>query len=341
MGTYHAFGARHRKRRMVLVLTIGVALLAVSGVGAAWAYERSVNNRVARTDAFAGLPSDRPSPAVSGAENILLLGSDSRDPSTTVASRTDTIILFHLDADHRHAYGISIPRDTWVHVPASANGEGGGMAKINAAYGRGGTPLVVTTIEQFTGVRIDHVALVDFAGFRQVVDALGGVDMNIDKTITSIFKPHRIFRKGMRHLNGAEALDYVRQRYQFADGDFTRERHQQEFLKALLNKAVSTGTVTNPARLNAFLDAITKTVTVDRDFNLVGTAFALRNLRSGDITFLTSPSAGTGWESGQSVVRADTATARSLYRAVGSDTVAQWLAGRAAGSGASATPTRS
>ena len=95
------------------------------------------------------------------------------------------------------------------------------MAKINAAYAWGGTPLMVQTVETFTGVHLDHVLLIDFAGFAQVVNALGGVDLKIEKTITSIHPPHRTFRKGTQHLSGAEALDYVRQRYQFADGDFS------------------------------------------------------------------------------------------------------------------------
>ena len=89
------------------------------------------------------------------------------------------------------------------------------------------------TVEQYTGVRIDHLALIDFAGFVKVTDALGGVDMNIEQTITSIHPPYRTFHAGMNHLNGAEALDYVRQRKQFADGDFARMRHQHEFLKAI------------------------------------------------------------------------------------------------------------
>ena len=222
---------RRRKRLLIGALAL-LLVLTGAGITGAWAYGRSLNGNLARTDAFAGLPaSARPTQAVTGAMNILLLGSDSRDPDNTTDSRTDTIMVLHLDADHQHAYVISIPRDTWVYVPASADHQHGDtMAKINSAYAWGGTPLTVQTVETFTGVHIDHVALVDFAGFEQVTDALGGVDMNIEKTITSIHAPYRTFTKGTQHLTGAEALDYVRQRYQFADGDFSRERHQREFL---------------------------------------------------------------------------------------------------------------
>jgi LCP family protein required for cell wall assembly len=310
------------------VLVVLLVVVAGGAVAAGWAYERQLNGNLKRTNAFAGIDSStRPAEVVKGAMNVLLLGSDSRNPDTTADSRTDTIMLLHLDADHKHAYVISIPRDTWVYVPASPDGENGDtMAKINAAYAWGGVPLTVETVEKFTGVRIDHVVLIDFSGFQDVVNAMGGVDMYVDQTITSIFSPHRVFTKGTHHFTGAEALDYVRQRYQFADGDFTREKHQQEFLKAMLDKASSTGTLSNPATLNALLQSVTKSLTVDNGFDLVNTVLQLRDLRSSDLTFLTSPNVGTAWEGDQSVVKSDTAKAKALYDAVSKDTVAQYLA---------------
>ena len=121
-----------------------------------------------------------------------------------------------------------------MHVPESPDGQNGDTkAKINAAYAWGGLPLMVQTVEEYTGVRMDHVALIDFAGFKEVTDALGGVDMNVEQTITSIHTPYRTFKTGRTTSTATEALDYVRQRNQFADGDFARMRHQQQFLKAL------------------------------------------------------------------------------------------------------------
>jgi LCP family protein required for cell wall assembly len=323
---------------VVIGAAVAVVLVAVGGVAAAWMYGRSVNAGLTRTNAFSavpnglsngspsGLPSPRPIMTVANAMNILVLGSDSRNPDNTAGTRSDTMMLLHLDANHRHAYVISIPRDTWVYVPASSDGRNGNtMAKINAAYTWGGTPLAVQTVEAFTGVHVDHVVLIDFAGFQQVVDALGGVDMTVDQTITSIFAPHRTFAQGQRHFTGAEALDYVRQRYQFADGDFTRERHQQQFLKALLDKATTMGTLSDVGKLNGFLRAVTKSITVDENFDLVDVAMQVRHLRSADITSLSSPSAGTGWEGDQSVVHADPVRTQALYGAVRTDTVAQWL----------------
>jgi LCP family protein required for cell wall assembly len=256
-----------------------------------------------------------------GALNMLLLGSDSRDPDEKAAagSRTDTIILMHIQADHKHAYLISIPRDMYLPIPDH------GSDKINAAFAFGGLPLVIRTVEGFTKVHIDHLALIDFAGFQEVTDALGGVDMYVDQTIQSIHPPGRIFTKGNHHFNGAEALDYVRQRYQFADGDITREKHQQMFLKAVMDKAASNGTLTNPGKLNAFLRAITKAIVVDKDLSLPDMALQFHGLHSSDMTFLTSPYSGFDDIDGQSVVVADKERAAALYSAVAHDQVASYL----------------
>src|SRR5439155_8391841 len=150
---------------------------------------------------------------------------DSRDPDNKEKPgvwRSDTLILLHVPKSHDHAYLISVPRDLYVTIPKGPGNENGPTKeKINAAFFFGGLPLTVQTVENFTGVRIDHVVLMDFFGFQAVTDALGGVDMTIDpdangKDVKSIHQPFRVFKQGQQHLNGAEALDYVRQRYQFA-----------------------------------------------------------------------------------------------------------------------------
>jgi LCP family protein required for cell wall assembly len=212
-------------------------------------------------------------------------------------------------------------------VPQSKTSQyGNTMAKLNAAYAWGGLPLMVETIEQYTGVRMDHVVLIDFAGFKEVVNALGGVDMRVEKTITSIHKPYRTFRKGMRHFDGNQALDYIRQRKQFPDGDFARMRHQQQFLKALLDKAVSAGTVSNPFRLRDFVNSVADAIVVDQQFSLIDLGWQFRGLRSDDLVFYTSPHKGTGDVNGESVVLSDREKALSLYQAVANDTVGAWMA---------------
>jgi len=222
---------------------------------------------------------------------------------------------------------VSIPRDTWVYVPESPDGQNGDtMAKINASYAWGGLPLTVETVERYTGVRMDHVALIDFNGFIKVTDALGGVDMNIEQSIVSIHEPYRSFTAGPNHLDGAEALDYVRQRYQFPDGDFARMRHQHEFLKALLDKAVSRGTVTNIGTFKDFVSSVASALTVDKDFSLVDLGWQFRSLRSDNLTFVVSPNLGSDDIDGQSVVVSDKQNASELYDAMARDTLAAWVA---------------
>ncbi len=317
--------------RIALVLGVVVALIVGGVVLTGYLFVNHYNDKLSRVDAFSAITGGRPPVLVKGAQNILLLGSDSRDPSQAADQggwRTDTIILMHVTADHKKAYLISIPRDTWVFVPKSPSKPslGNTNAKINAAFSWGGLPLTVETVERFTGVHIDHTVLINFGGFDKVVDALGGVTMYIDKTIKSIHKPYRTFTKGTHNLDGAQALDYIRQRKQFANGDFTRVQHQQEFLKDIMDKAASSGTVTSPSKLNAFLDAMSQAIVVDKSFDLGSMALQFRSLKSSDMTFLTSPSAGTGTEDGQSVVEPNKSKAAALFNAVSRDSVASWLA---------------
>lgn len=323
-------GGRRRPRWGRIALVVGLALLLIFGTAGFFAYQyvHRLDANVARTDPFAQITGNRPAKTVAGAMNILILGSDSRNPDTTANSRTDTIILMHVDADHKHAYLISIPRDSYVYIPKSPTNpkEGDTHAKLNAAYSWGGAALTVEAVESLTKVRIDHLILIDFSGFQRVTDALGGVDMYVDKTIKSIHPPYRIFQKGENHFTGAEALDYVRQRYQFADGDISRERHQQEFMKAIMDKAASSGTLTNPGRLNAFLQAVTKAVTVDKDLSLADMAVQFHSLRSNDLTFLTTPFSGFGTRGGQSVVLLNDTKDATLFDAVNHDTMTQYVA---------------
>lgn len=304
------------------------ALLA--GLGA-WIYTKGLDDNLKRVDSFEDITGGRPAKTVDGALNILMVGSDSRDPDTPVDQksqwRADTIIVMHIPADHKSAYLVSIPRDLYVPIPESASADcgSGQRAKINAAFAFGGLPLAVRTVECFTDVRIDHVMAIDFGGFKEVTDALGGVDLPVDRTITSIHKPHRKFTKGTHHMNGEEALDWVRQRKQFPEGDFARMRHQQQFLRALMDKAASSGTLTNPAKLNSFLKAVTSAVTVDKGFSLVDMALQFRNLRGENLTFLTSPHKGSDMIDGQSVVVSDRERALAMYRAMSADTMADWV----------------
>jgi LCP family protein required for cell wall assembly len=322
--------SRRRKWRIALIVALVPVLLAVVGVAAAAVYLRDVESDIVRVDAFDSVPeASRPQKeaVAQDALNFLLLGSDSRDPENDGGSRSDTIIVMHVSKDRSAAQLISIPRDTWVHIPKSADGRHGNTdAKINAAFAWGGTPLMVQAVEDYTKVRIDHVALVDFAGFKEIVDALGGVEVDVETAFTSTHSLNknsiRRFEAGVQTMDGAAALDYARERYAFKDGDFARIRHQQQVIKAILNKAVSGGVATNPGRLNSFLKATTDTVSVDKDMSLVGMAAELRHLRSENLQFFTTPTKGTGMKGNQSVVLPDTGKARTLFEAVRKDDTA-------------------
>jgi LCP family protein required for cell wall assembly len=320
-------GPRRRRGRIVLIVLGVLLLLGAGGVAAAALYVRSVDKDISRINAFEEVPqANRPQKeAVAGnAMNFLMLGSDTRDPNSTGGSRSDTIIVLHLPKDRSSAQLVSIPRDTWVHVPRSKDGKHGNTnAKINAAFAWGGTPLMVQTVEDYTGVRIDHVVMVDFAGFKEIVDALGGVEIDVEQSFKSTHSLSaggvREFKKGPQTMDGAAALDYARERYAFKDGDFARIRHQQQVIKAVLSKASSGGILTNPTRLNSFLRATADSVAVDETLKLFTMASDLRHLRGESLTFYTSPTSGTGMKGNQSVVLPDRAKAKVFFDAIRRD----------------------
>ncbi len=294
------------------------------------------DSNVQRIQAF-GSPSPgaktRARATLDGAANFLVVGSDSRakdpmDPKqfdVVGAQRTDTIMLVHLQADHRHGYVISIPRDAYVYIPPGGNSQGGKL-KINAAYAYGGIKLLVKTVEQFTGDQIDHVVVISFKGLENVVDALDGVDVTVDH---STYDPetHKRFAKGVNHLNGEQALFYVRQRHGLDGGDFDRIKRQHQFLAALLSKAGSTGTLTNPVKLNRFLSAASKSIAVDEGLQLTDLVFQFRSLRPSDFTFLTTPIAGDDKVPGVGdVLIVDHVRAAAMFTAMSQDTLAAWVA---------------
>ncbi|MGX7671286.1 LCP family protein [Plantactinospora sp. DSM 117369] len=319
-------GIRRRLARLAILVTVLVLVLVAGGLVAGWLYGRSIDQRIERLDVFGPLPQEgRPAKSADGPLNFLVLGRDAADPGEN-SSRTDTIILVHVPADRERVQAISIPRDTWVTIPETADGRPATQAKINAAYAWGGAPLMVSTVERFTGVRIDHVVVVDFAGFAQIVDALGGVQVTVDRTFVASEPPHRAFVQGVRHLDGASALDYARERHAFPDGDFARMRHQQDLIAAMVDQAARGELLTNPRRLDQFLRAAAQAVSVDENLSLFELGWTLRRLTSARISMFTSPSAGTGMVGDQSVVFADTAAAGRLFEAVRTDRMDGWIA---------------
>lgn len=309
----------------VLLLFAGGGYLVVHRVTSAW--DKNIE-RIA--DPFKAIPEDvRPQtdPNAGDAVNILLLGSDSRvsagDPAqwATGAQRTDAIMLLHLPADRKGAYLMSIPRDSWVKVP------GQGTAKVNAAFSWGGPTLMVRTVEQLTGVRINHLAIVDFDGFKQITDALGGVTITVPKTVSS---SQGTIKAGTYTMDGETALTYVRQRYNLPGGDFDRVKRQQNWIRAVMVKLMSQGTLTNPIKLNEAMNALTKALSIDDAFTsdeMRNLALSSRSLRPGDVKFFTVPVAGTGWspDHKQSIVKLDAAADADLWQAIRKDQVGAWI----------------
>lgn len=327
---------RKRLRRTALVLAVVVVLVAAGLIAALLVHQTTTYNaNISRIDAFSGL-TNRPAPGPKGSQNILIIGSDSRDGTLpggsdpvkiaeTGGQRSDTLILMHLTADHKHAYLISIPRDSYVNIPAAGPWEGG-KNKVNAAFSYGGAPLTVRTVEGLTGDRVDHVVMINFSGFARMTDALGGVDITVPIDSYDHYR-NKHWTKGSQHMSGATALLYVRQRAGLPGGDFDRIKHQEQFIGALMDKATSTGTLTNPVKLNRFLTASTKAILVDTQMSVTDEVLALRGLRKSSLTYVTTPHLDQTQRepyAGISVIL-DKQPAAALFQAVAEDSAGPWL----------------
>jgi LCP family protein required for cell wall assembly len=265
-------------------------------VGGAAAYVLFLNHTVSKNVKRSAL---LPTPGVSGAEaaptkkpaakdaqNILFIGSDAR--AGLAGARSDVIVLMHIAGDRKTVTLVHFPRDLYVSVP------GHGKDKINAAFAYGGSPLLVRTLQDLVGVPIDHVALVDFEGFKNMTDAVGGVNVYVEEASNN---GGYNFTKGFHQMGGAEALAFVRERHDLSEGDISRGRRQQAFIKALMLKSLSKDVLANPVRLAQFVDAGTRNLTVDDAFTVSkmrSEAVSLRNLRGRDVAFVTAPFTGFG-----------------------------------------------
>ncbi|WP_166790521.1 LCP family protein [Cryobacterium tagatosivorans] len=323
-----------RKRRTWRVALIGVGALLLAGgiLGAyAWFLSSTFDTQTEKiSEAFPRPYSLRP-PVLEGeaakAQNILLLGSDTGRPSggsvaALGARHSDSVIVVHIPADRAHIYVLSILRDSWVDVP------GHGQARINAALSLGGVPTAVATIEGLLGARMDHVAIVDFTGFRGVTDALGGVDIDNPVAFSSSRLEGRYFKRGTLHVNGTEALAFVRERHAFRDGDFQRTRNQQAFMKALMTEVLSAGTLTDPGKVSGLVGAVAPFLAVDPGLNsayLAGLALELRETRADDVTFFTAPAKGTAIVGEHPIVKIDPVKFAALREAFTEDTLDAYL----------------
>lgn len=257
-------------------------------------------------------------------KNILLLGSDTRSGSEAAlvsGSRADSIMLAHIPADGKGVYLVSIMRDTWVNIP------GYGSAKINAALNYGGISLQVATVENLLGIKIDHVAEIEFEGFKALVNSVNGVDVQVpfDFDINAWS-----FKQGMQHMDGGAALAFVRARYPFADGDYQRVRNQRAFLRGLYNTMKAKGALSNVGSFQSAVESIAGYMRVDSGLDAAQIAqIAAPVLTSGDTTMrmTTLPNAGPGWSyDGQSIVIVNQAANANLSYALQHDSMDQFMA---------------
>ncbi|KPC65256.1 LCP family protein [Streptomyces chattanoogensis] len=251
-------------------------------------------------------------PAEGDGTNYLIVGSDSRKGMSAVqrkslhtggtaeaGQRTDSMMILHVGSNGPTL--ISLPRDSNVTIPKFRGSESGrtraamGANKLNAAYAYDGPQLLVRTIEYNTGLHIDHYAEIGFTGFANIVEAMGGVEMNLDKGFKDKWSGAD-FKAGKQTLNGAQALAYVRTRHAFAGSDLDRTKNQQKFLAALANQAASPGTLLNPFELYPVMGAGLDTLVVDKDMNpylLAKMFFAMKDVNSGEGKSMNMPLSGS------------------------------------------------
>jgi len=261
----------------------------------------------------------RPVRPVGDALNFLFVGVDTaqtggsfqntmKQETWPVGSfRGDVIMLVHLEPDRSAGQVMSIPRDSWVPIP------GHGTAKINAAFSYGGPELLARTVEDVTGAYIDHVVVLDFAGFEKASEIVDGVPVILSQP--EVLGGQR-YEAGDQYLQGTAALDYVRQRYDLPRGDFDRVQRQQNFLRGFLDRLGEID-LRDPIEVTRLSGQVSRLAAVDADLT-TGTirslAWGLRDLQGESIRFFTAPNNGTGRVGAASIVKLDVPGTRSLFR---------------------------
>ena len=322
---------------LAAVLSFAVLASAVGGYVMVKRYDGNIN----RLPDLA-LGQNRPADAPRDAQNVLIVGSDSRGDlkagegtqgrgDTFVSGqRSDTVILAHLYGDSDTAQLVSFPRDSWVTIPAYV-GEGGKQvaahdSKLNAAFFEGGPALLIATIESLSGLSIDRYVQVDFDGFQTIVNRLDGVEVCLAEAAKE--KDSGIdLPAGRQTIKGDQALAFVRQRKGLPNGDIDRIRRQQQFIGGIVRKVLSAGTLANPLRLNGVIDAATESLVVDDATSfgdLQDLALRFRGFSTGGVIFTTVPITDpAGRRQRQSVVLLDEAGLATLFDGLRRDVAPQ------------------
>ncbi|MER7573390.1 LCP family protein [Streptomyces sp. NPDC126514] len=293
------------RRRIKWTAITVVTVLVVTTVGTYFWADSKLNREVDLSKVI-----DRPE--AGEGTNYLIVGSDSRagmsaeekkklHTGSAEGKRTDSMMILHTGGNGPTL--ISLPRDSDVEIPTFVGSESGKTypgngrhVKLNAAYAEDGPELLVRTVEFNTGLHIDHYVEIGFAGFANIVDAVGGVEMEIPKGGIKDSKSGADLEEGKQTLNGEEALAFVRTRYALAGSDLDRTKNQQKFLAALANQAATPGTVLNPFKLYPTMSAGLDTLIVDKDmglFDLASMFWAMKGVTGGEGKSMNMPISGS------------------------------------------------
>ncbi|MEV6341992.1 LCP family protein [Actinoplanes sp. NPDC051851] len=343
-------------------LTIALGMVLTLAAGSALAAGQVLLHRATSTIVQANLTGGAAKTVAQGADfdnlvgpvDLLLMGVDARERWAEDALHADTIIILHIPASHDRAYLISIPRDTEVTVPAfPRNGYPGGTVKATEAFfwgaqhgggWTGGAQLLAATLKNMTGISFDGAAIINFGGFKSVIDRLGGVHLCVDQQVVSHHmvyvggrpmylaearrtgRPMKpvVHRVGCRDMAGWKALDYARQRYGLKNGDYDRQRHQQQLVKAMAKKAARTGLLSNPVKIAGLLQAAGRSLVVDTGYvSIADYALSLKKVAANDMVLLrTNDGTFAGNANGREGVTAKSAL---MYAAVKQDRLDRFI----------------
>ncbi|MCP9967576.1 LCP family protein [Actinomadura madurae] len=319
---------RGRLWRALGWVSVVLSVVLVAGSLTAYGFWRRLDGQIDREDVDGRLGDDRPE-KLNNSLNILLMGSDSRAGENArygaeAGQRSDTTILLHISPGGESAIGISFPRDSMVRMPPCKKKNGATVpaqfGMINTAFSNGGPACTWRTIESLTRIHIDHYIEVDFAGFKRVVDALGGVEICVPRRIDDP-KAELHLRAGRQVVRGDQALGYVRTRYVLGDGsDLDRIKRQQAFMASVVKKATGKGMLTDPGRTYGFLSAAAKSIKADDGLTLSvmqKLAGSLRGMSAGKVRFVTVPV--QAYPQDKNRVQFDQALAEPLFKAVRED----------------------
>ncbi|WP_405390403.1 LCP family protein [Streptomyces sp. NBC_01102] len=314
----------------------GLSVLVLGAGGIGHAVVSSLETGIDRVDPFKDMKNR---PQGGHGMNLLLVGTDGRDRITKAERKkyrlggapchcTDTLMLVHLSADKQRASVVSLPRDSYAEIPAHTDRTTGKEhsphpVKLNAAYAEGGPHLTVRTVEQMTGIKIDHYLEVDFTSFMKTVDTLGGVEICTAKPLKDSYTGLNL-TPGTHRLDGGQALQYVRSRHIDGAADLGRMQRQQKFMAALIKQTTSSGVLMNPMKFQQVTSSMLDSVRADKGFGteqMLELGKAMRGFTPASSEFASVPIEDGGFQVKGigSTVKWDTKRSKKLFRALRED----------------------